>query len=69
MTPSHVLDYMAGRRTAKDIKIFERVSDGLRIPGVMLGIGNRSANLEEGNEADTASRSCFLISSNCCARR
>lgn len=54
MTPSHVADYMAGRRTAKDIRIFERVSDGLRIPGLMLGIGDRPADLEEGNEAADA---------------
>jgi transcriptional regulator with XRE-family HTH domain len=57
MTPSHVSDYMAGRRTAKDIRIFERVSEGLRIPGLMLGIGNRPADHEEGNEtAETVSQ-------------
>lgn len=41
MTPSQVQDYMFRGRTALSLEIFERVADGLHIPGRMLGIGNR----------------------------
>jgi hypothetical protein len=41
MTVSRVIDYIEGRRQAEKIELFERVSDGLHIPGAMLGIGTR----------------------------
>jgi hypothetical protein len=41
MTPSQVQDYMVRGRTALSLEIFERVADGLHIPGKLLGIGDR----------------------------
>jgi hypothetical protein len=41
MTVSRVQDYMSGRRHARSVHVFERVSDGLHIPSRMLGIGHR----------------------------
>jgi tetratricopeptide (TPR) repeat protein len=41
MTISQVQAYIKGTRQAKAVEIFERVSDGLHIPGRMLGIGRR----------------------------
>ncbi|WP_435848535.1 helix-turn-helix domain-containing protein [Streptomyces javensis] len=37
MTPSRVGEIMAGRRTPAHIDVIERVADGLRVPGAMLG--------------------------------
>lgn len=42
MTVSQVQDYIKRGRQAQDLDIFERVSDGLHIPGRMLGIGRRA---------------------------
>jgi hypothetical protein len=41
MTPSQVQDYIRRGRQASSIDIFDRVADGLRIPGNMLGISDR----------------------------
>jgi hypothetical protein len=41
MTVSKVQDYAKGRTLAQSISIFERVCDGLHIPGQMLGVGRR----------------------------
>ncbi|MEU1800092.1 hypothetical protein [Streptomyces sp. NPDC019937] len=41
MTPSRVGEIMAGRRALAHIDVIERVSDGLRIPGGMLGLAHR----------------------------
>jgi len=41
MSIGRVGDYMKGRMRAQSVAIFERVSDGLHIPGVMLGMGSR----------------------------
>jgi Domain of unknown function (DUF5919) len=41
MTVSKIQDYARGRTLAQSIAIFERVSDGLRVPGRMLGISPR----------------------------
>jgi len=41
MTASQVQDYMQRGRQALSIEVFERVADGLHIPGLMLGIGER----------------------------
>jgi hypothetical protein len=42
MGVSRVIDYIEGRiKQAEKIELFERVSDGLHIPGAMLGIGRR----------------------------
>ncbi|WP_346768670.1 hypothetical protein [Streptomyces sp. DASNCL29] len=38
MTPSRVGEIMAGRRGLAHIDVIERVADGLRIPGAMLGM-------------------------------
>nr|WP_233866965.1 hypothetical protein [Streptomyces sp. ST2-7A] len=41
MTPSRVGEIMSGRRGLAHIDVIERVSDGLRIPGAMLGLAHR----------------------------
>lgn len=42
MTPSRVGEIMSGRRSLAHIDVIERVADGLRIPGAMLGLACRS---------------------------
>ena len=42
MTVSKVQDYANERTLAQSITVFERVCDGLHIPGHMLGVGRRS---------------------------
>jgi tetratricopeptide (TPR) repeat protein len=41
MTVSRVQDYIAGRVQAQRVEVFERVSDGLHIPGRMFDLGRR----------------------------
>ncbi|WP_326688943.1 helix-turn-helix domain-containing protein [Streptomyces sp. NBC_01795] len=41
MTPSRVGEIMSGRRSLAHIDVIERVADGLRIPGAMLGLAHR----------------------------
>ncbi|MGP3925341.1 helix-turn-helix domain-containing protein [Streptomyces sp. 8N616] len=41
MTPSRVGEIMTGRRGLAHIDVIERVADGLRIPGAMLGLAHR----------------------------
>ncbi|UGQ12598.1 hypothetical protein LO772_02990 [Yinghuangia sp. ASG 101] len=41
MTPSRVSAYAKGRARARDQQVIERVADGLRIPGGMLGLAPR----------------------------
>ncbi|MGW4072640.1 helix-turn-helix domain-containing protein [Streptomyces asiaticus] len=41
MTPSRVGEIMAGRHALAHIDVIERVADGLRIPGAMLGLAHR----------------------------
>jgi tetratricopeptide (TPR) repeat protein len=41
LTVSRVQDYISGRMTAQRVEIFERVSDGLHIPGQMFDLGQR----------------------------
>ncbi|TDC75553.1 hypothetical protein [Streptomyces hainanensis] len=41
LTPSRVAEVIAGRREIRDIAVIERVADGLRIPGGMLGLAPR----------------------------
>lgn len=54
MTPSQIQDYMSRGRTALSLEIFERVADGLHIPGGMLGIGDRP--WETGNDPRVGER-------------
>ncbi|WP_351233100.1 hypothetical protein [Streptomyces sp. NPDC002133] len=42
MTPSRVGEVMAGRRQLLHMDVIERIADGLRIPGHMLGLSRRS---------------------------
>ncbi|MFD8914368.1 hypothetical protein [Streptomyces sp. NPDC059575] len=42
LTPSRVGEVMAGRRQLLHMDVVERISDGLRIPGRMLGLARRS---------------------------
>ncbi|UQI42990.1 helix-turn-helix domain-containing protein [Streptomyces sp. HU2014] len=41
LTPSAVGEVLRGRREVQDIRVIERVADGLRIPGAMLGLATR----------------------------
>jgi hypothetical protein len=41
MGVSRVIDYIEGRTQAQTMEVFERVCDGLHIPGAMLGVGTR----------------------------
>lgn len=52
MTPSQVQDYMFRGRTALSLEIFERVADGLHIPGRMLGVGDRPWEAGNGDLLD-----------------
>jgi hypothetical protein len=42
MSVGRVNDYIKDRKQAQSIEVFERVSDGLRIPGAILGISRRT---------------------------
>lgn len=42
LTPSRVGEVIAGRRQLLHMDVIERISDGLRIPGHMLGLARRS---------------------------
>jgi hypothetical protein len=50
MTVSQVRDYMTRGRQAQEVRIFERVADGLHIPGRMLGIGRRPWESQDASE-------------------
>lgn len=39
MTPSRVGEVLSGKRVVTHIDVIERIADGLRIPGSMLGLG------------------------------
>ena len=41
MGVSRVIDYIEGRTQAEKMELWERVSDGLHIPGAMLGMSPR----------------------------
>ncbi|MFD9795718.1 tetratricopeptide repeat protein [Streptomyces sp. NPDC059070] len=41
MTPSRVGEVISGARKLRDMSVIERVADGLRIPGEMLGLARR----------------------------
>ncbi|MGP4112526.1 hypothetical protein ACTWP5_16645 [Streptomyces sp. 4N509B] len=41
MTPSRVSEVLKGEREIRDLAVIERVADGLRIPGGMLGLAER----------------------------
>jgi tetratricopeptide (TPR) repeat protein len=55
MTVGQVQDYIKRGRQAQDLDIFERVSDGLHIPGRMLGIGRRPWERQNAGTAPTES--------------
>ncbi|MFC4033689.1 hypothetical protein ACFO3J_19695 [Streptomyces polygonati] len=42
LTPSRVGEVMSGRRSITNMSVIERVADGLRIPGHMLGLATRA---------------------------
>ncbi|MET8949624.1 hypothetical protein [Streptomyces sp. NPDC004533] len=42
LTPSRVGEVIAGRRQLRHMEVIERISDGLRIPGHMLGLARRT---------------------------
>ncbi|QKW51049.1 hypothetical protein [Streptomyces buecherae] len=41
LTPSRVGEVVSGERQIRDMSVIERVADGLRIPGAMLGLARR----------------------------
>ncbi|TVL92104.1 XRE family transcriptional regulator [Streptomyces sp. SAJ15] len=58
LTPSRVGEIIAGRRMVKDIAVIERIADGLRIPGRMLGLARRSWEVRvEHSESASPARS------------
>ena len=67
MTPSQVQDYMVRGRTALSLEIFERVADGLHIPGRMLGIGSRpwetdnDGTLDQRESADWVAKTPWTV--------
>src|SRR6185312_11340438 len=42
LSPSRVAEYLDGQREATSTGVFERVADGLGIPGTQLGLRRRS---------------------------
>ncbi|MEE4541635.1 hypothetical protein V2S66_06570 [Streptomyces sp. V4-01] len=48
MTPSRVAEVIAGQRVVKDISVVERIADGLRIPGRLLGLARREWEPSDG---------------------
>lgn len=56
LTPSRVGEIMAGRRTLTHMDVIERVSDGLRIPGHLLGLARREWETPAALLPDTPSR-------------
>ncbi len=48
LTPSRVGEVIAGRRVVKDINVIERIADGLRIPGRLLGLARRDWEPSDG---------------------
>lgn len=48
LTPSRVGEVIKGQRIIKDIAVVERVADGLRIPGHMLGLMRREGGQRTG---------------------
>lgn len=42
LTPSRVGEVLSGQRIVKDMSVIERIADGLRIPGHMLGLTQRT---------------------------
>ncbi|MFF4531416.1 hypothetical protein ACFY1P_19355 [Streptomyces sp. NPDC001407] len=53
LTPSAVGEVIKGNRGVMDIRVIERVADGLRIPGDMLGLARREWE-SDGNEGFSA---------------
>jgi hypothetical protein len=53
LTPSRVAEVIAGQRVIKDIGVIERVADGLRIPGRMLGLARREWEPSDGQHPVT----------------
>ncbi len=51
MTPSRVGEIMSGQRRLAHIDVIERVADGLRIPGAMLGLAHRPWELPHSTAA------------------
>jgi len=54
MTVSQVQDYIKRGRQAHSIEIFERVADGIHIPGHMLGVTRRAWEAEDAGSSSDA---------------
>jgi hypothetical protein len=61
MTVSQVSDYMKRGRQATKIEVFERVSDGLHIPGQILGMATRPWEKVTGAPAPADGRSAITV--------
>ncbi len=77
MTVGQVSAYILGARKAQDVDIFCRVSDGLHIPGAMLGIGQRewetsnpphASRQSEAHPADSDEESGLPADTRTCSR-
>ncbi|QMU76004.1 helix-turn-helix domain-containing protein [Streptacidiphilus sp. PB12-B1b] len=49
-TTSRVTEYLSGTRVITNIQVIERVADGLRIPGHLLGLARRTWEADQGRE-------------------
>ncbi|WTW91943.1 helix-turn-helix transcriptional regulator [Streptomycetaceae bacterium NBC_01309] len=56
MTPSRVSAYVRGAAQARDQRVIERVADGLRIPGEILGLRSRPRECPQNPSAPSAPR-------------
>lgn len=54
MTPSRVADYIHGRARVRQQHVVERVADGLRIPGDLLGLAPRPWEEDTGPDPESA---------------
>ncbi|WP_269853554.1 hypothetical protein [Streptomyces sp. RPT161] len=50
MSPSRVGEVLSGQRVVKDMTVIERVADGLRIPGRLLGLARREWEPSDGQQ-------------------
>ncbi|WP_414168691.1 hypothetical protein ACMATS_20875 [Streptoverticillium reticulum] len=54
VTPSAATEILKGRRTVREFQLVQRIADGLRIPGHMLGLSRRDWEPDTGEDAGQA---------------
>ncbi|MCC2279771.1 helix-turn-helix domain-containing protein [Streptomyces sp. ET3-23] len=58
VTPSAATEILKGRRTVREFQLVERIADGLRIPGHMLGLSRRG--WEPDTDEDASQAACLV---------